>query len=71
MCASKRGVRRRSCEAKRAYEEEGEARAHANILRLKGHGELHHYLCSNCGHWHVGHKPGAIKTNISAKRRVE
>ena len=71
MCASKRGVRRRSCERKRKYEEEGEARAHAQILRLKGQGELHHYRCSQCGFWHVGHVPGAIKTNISAKRRNE
>jgi hypothetical protein len=54
---SKRALRRRACEGKRAYPHEGAARQ-AAALALREHGELlGHYRCPFCSGWHIGHPP--------------
>jgi len=57
--ASKRALRRRACESKRAYPHEGAARQAAK-LALRERGEvLSCYPCTFCGGWHIGHPPSA------------
>lgn len=55
--ASKRRLRRRSCERKVRHEDPGAAWAMVKRLhRTKGdQGNLQVYRCPFCGGWHVGH----------------
>ena len=54
--ASKRNVRRKGCEKKRAYDQDGAFWAARNMRRLTGDERIGFYRCSHCGKYHVGHK---------------
>ncbi len=56
--ASKRRLRRTSCNGKQRHAGEAAARAHAERLSFNGDRELHAYQCDFCRHWHVGHVRG-------------
>lgn len=55
--ASKRGVRRKSCEGKRRYESRQEARWWlSRYTAERGYaGHMNVYRCQFCGGWHMGH----------------
>lgn len=55
--ASKRRVRRRSCEGKRQYASANIATASSRRLTGVGTGNLHAYRCKFCRQWHTGHRP--------------
>ncbi|WOK01479.1 hypothetical protein [Pseudomonas phage UF_RH7] len=56
--ASKRRLRRRTCEGKIKHETaEKAARAIISLVRSRGHqGQLHVYQCPFCMKFHVGHR---------------
>lgn len=55
--ASKRNLRRRSCEGKRRYETEQAARSAARLCSwMHDADRLTPYRCGFCGSWHFGHR---------------
>ena len=53
--ASKRRLRRKSCEGKRVYPQEADAKRMA-YLQYQNTGErVFEYKCHFCGQWHIGH----------------
>jgi hypothetical protein len=66
--SSKRHLRRRSCESKRAYPTQ--QAAWGGLKRTAGSGLLL-YRCRWCGQYHVGHPPARVRQAIAAKRRNE
>lgn len=58
--ASKRNLRRKSCEGKvRHQNKDGAIIAMKKLNKARGHqGQLHAYQCPFCGQWHIGHAPG-------------
>ena len=58
--ASKRRLRRKSCEGKAKHDTKDNAVVAIKVLvRNRGHqGQLHAYRCDFCGKWHVGHQRG-------------
>lgn len=52
--ASKRHIRRRSCEAKVRHEDFERALAHAKRQRAVYGEVVRPYRCQHCGGWHVG-----------------
>jgi hypothetical protein len=69
--ASKRAIRRRSCERKRRYPTEAEARRGAAALNRRQPDKVHAYRCAFCGltpHWHVGHPPLRVARAIADRR---
>ena len=62
MAASKRRLRRNSCEGKRHYPSQTEAVA-AMIAYLKTHpgADVCTYQCRFGRHWHFGHMPARLK----------
>lgn len=61
MLSSKRRIRRKACQGKKAYrttEEANKAAAH-----LRAHGEnVHSYHCPHCHQFHCGHIPSRVTT---------
>ena len=57
--ASKRRLRRRSCEGKKSYATKQIANAVCRKIMAitKGVTKLHSYACEFSGHWHIGHRP--------------
>lgn len=57
--ASKRRVRRRSCEGKKRHDTEESAWGHLRSLNKRDSDTMNVYPCFFGGkkHWHVGHKP--------------
>lgn len=57
--ASKRRIRRRSCEKKRRHETEESAWGQLRALNKKDVDKMNVYPCTFGGklHWHVGHRP--------------
>lgn len=54
--ASKRHLRRSSCDGKVRHPDKGAALGVARIMRKKHPGEMYHaYKCKFCGMYHVGH----------------
>lgn len=68
--SSKRRIRRRSCDGKVPYDDEGAAVSAAGWLR-KSHegGSWRAYRCEFCGRWHVG-RPSAKERRATAARRA-
>lgn len=58
--SSKRRIRRRSCEGKKAYTREEAKDAAARVSRNSGE-KLVSYRCQFCRRWHIGHPPIAIQ----------
>lgn len=63
--ASKRALRRRSCEGKVRHASAGAA--HIAALKTPG---THAYRCNFCGSYHVGHAPARIRQAIAARREA-
>lgn len=52
--ASKRRLRRKSCEGKKKFDNQTDAIK--TVMRMKSDGEsVHAYKCNFCNGWHVGH----------------
>lgn len=56
--ASKRHLRRKRCERKAYHATEADAKREAWRLGTRIGEWLSVYRCSNCGGFHVGHRPG-------------
>ena len=56
--ASKRRIRRRSCERKVRQHTEAAAKHHARSLFVARGEVTYAYACSFCGGWHVGRRAG-------------
>lgn len=58
--ASKRCLRRKSCEGKvRHPTKEGAIISLKKLTKSRGHqGYMHAYRCNFCGQWHIGHVAG-------------
>lgn len=67
--ASKRKLRRRSCEGKQKLSR-SDAIRHAAISRRHGL-MIAAYKCKFCKHWHVGHPNKRIIQSIKAKARAK
>lgn len=67
--ASKRRIRRRSCEGKQRHGTRRGALIHAVTLRRSGEPEVVPYYCPFCGGWHVGH-PIGMKAQQAAGGRL-
>lgn len=63
--ASKRAVRRRTCERKRHHATREDALL-AKFHTTNGH-ELDAYRCQFCGLWVLGHRPGYYSSNINKR----
>lgn len=68
MAASKRRLRRKSCEGKRQYSSQQEAVA-AMLAYLKDHpgADVSTYMCRFGHHWHFGHVPTRLKRSRSGE----
>jgi hypothetical protein len=66
--ASKRAIRRRSCEGKRGYPSLAAALRVATRLATKQDEDLTAYRCGFCQKHHVGHTPWKVRQAIEAKR---
>lgn len=64
--ASKRRLRRRSCEGKVQHKTEEAARKHA--YSLKSVGQYHGYKCNFCKCWHVGRPTKEAKQAYAARQ---
>jgi hypothetical protein len=53
--ASKRRIRRKSCEGKVRYYEQPKAEIAARVLSAKRREAFHSYRCDFGGHWHIAH----------------
>ena len=60
--ASKRRIRRKSCEGKKRYMDTGEARKSLYFQKRNGSlkGLINIYHCKFCGKFHLGHAPQFI-----------
>lgn len=68
--ASKRAMKRAMCAGKIKHEKAG-ALHEATRLRRSHLGEFYDaYKCSNCGAWHVGHRPKKVHTAIQNRRKT-
>lgn len=65
--ASKRRLRRRSCESKIKHADQTAAVAHLRHLGA----QYKTYKCKFCGGWHVGRPNKKIKQSIAARRNRE
>ena len=63
--ASKRAVRRRTCERKKHHESR-ESALLAKSKMPRGH-ELDAYRCQFCGQWVLGHRPGYYSEHINKR----
>ena len=67
--ASKRHIRRRSCEWKRSYATENEVWRAGRLLQQAKPGYITHpYRCQFCHLWHHGRATAAKKRSMRAKR---
>lgn len=66
--ASKRRLRRRSCEHKRRYATETLAAIVATAVRNETGSPTHWYQCPRCGGWHVGRRSRRLRQSIRARR---
>jgi len=66
--ASKRAIRRRSCERKRRYPTEAEARRGAAAINRRQPDKVHAYPCRFCASFHVGHPPVGVRQAIAERR---
>ena len=66
--ASKRALRRRSCEGKRRYPSPAAAQRDAAKLARERGGAIDAYPCAFCGRWHVGHTPWRVRQEAEARR---
>jgi len=67
--ASKRRVKRRSCDGKQAHVSRDAAEAHRQHLFWSGDRSLATYHCKFGDHWHVGHLDGRGRLSAAAKAR--
>lgn len=54
-----KGARKRhakSCDGKQAYDNAKSAKTSAEKMRGKGHRDIQHYECQQCGQWHLGNR---------------
>ena len=64
MVSSKRHIRRKSCQGKKAFPSIEKAR-YAAYLRSKKSGEkIVPYRCRFCRQWHIGHPPSGIQRKL-------
>jgi hypothetical protein len=68
--ASKRHIRRRSCESKKKFDTKELAHAFLSYLRAtkKYTGDV--YACKHCGGFHVGRPARNTRVEITRKRRA-
>lgn len=59
--ASKRRIRRKSCDGKIKFEDESAAVAAAIAYRRNLGHWMNTYKCRFCGKWHIGHPRGSGK----------
>lgn len=64
--ASKRRLRRQSCDGKMKYE--SLERATKAIRKQKTHSTLRAYKCHWCNQYHIGHLPGYVIKEMIEKR---
>lgn len=69
IMSSKRRIRRKSCEGKKRYDNEAEARKQCNWFWYERDARLNVYKCKFCGGFHIGHPDRKTKRAIAAKRR--
>jgi len=62
--ASKRHLRRKSCEGKVRHESQEDARVAIKRDFWNAHERVGAYKCKFCGGWHVGHTPHKIRRAI-------
>ncbi|MEK6744271.1 MAG: hypothetical protein AABZ15_11695 [Nitrospirota bacterium] len=53
--SSKRGIRRKQCQGKRALCNEDHARREAAKGRRRTGDDIRSYRCPHCSWWHIGH----------------
>jgi hypothetical protein len=68
--ASKRHLRRKQCEGKRAFALEADARAHAIHRSRVSRSYIVAYHCRFCHLWHVGHPNGKVRRILRELRGV-
>lgn len=67
--ASKRNIRRKSCEGKQQYGSLSDAIAASRKAVWRTDGDaIHAYKCRFCGHWHIGHPPAKNLRAMRARR---
>jgi len=62
--ASKRRLRRRSCEGKAKHESEGAAHYAAEKTFARSGDVVFPYLCQFCKKWHIGHNPARSRGKV-------
>lgn len=70
--ASKRNIRRKSCQRKKQFGSRGEAMATVRWMRRKDPTNewLGCYRCNSCGAWHIGHVPSNVRQLMTARQRL-
>lgn len=66
--ASKRRIKRRQCNGKKAYSKDDAIAAATRMRRQHPGQSFDGYACSTCGAWHVGHRPYKVQQQIAANR---
>lgn len=67
--ASKRRIRRKSCEGKVRYDSQSAAQVEANRLWRKGY-QVRPYKCGFCKQWHNGHPRRSDKMRMAGEARA-
>ena len=66
--ASKRRVRRQSCEGKLRYPTQDEARMASNRANSRT-SWIMPYKCNFCGGYHIGHAPNGVRQSVIARQK--
>ena len=68
LMSSKRRMRRRQCQNKKAYPSQNDAQAAITIMEQCKVAlcDLHPYQCQFANHWHVGRQPKHLTGRIKA-----
>lgn len=62
--ASKRHIRRKSCDGKRRYDTMVAAQVTARRATERTQSKLNAYRCTNCGGFHIGHAPVRVSVKL-------
>lgn len=66
--ASKRRLRRKSCEGKVQYRSDEAAAAAAKSRSWATNSRIGKYKCEFGQHWHIGHTPKSVQRHTAARR---
>lgn len=68
--ASKRGKKRKQCGRKQGFALQENAIKKAIEMRRKHLGQIFDaYRCTNCGLWHIGHRPASVSQAMRGRKR--